>query len=147
MSNNTCKCCNENVLEVTSVSISGNSYFLIVDSDIIPKNGCKYVIVIPCRVLPPTTTLNQVFVAINFRNYPLTDRCIGNNVYNDQLRFVPTNCKGNKVLRVVFGNNTPHFKIISQDLPCSTYELSSSSNAVSTAKTSTAAKAATKATV
>lgn len=135
-----CRNCNENVLEVTSVSVAGGSYFLIVDSDIIPKNGCKYVIVIPCRVLPTTTTLNQVFVAINFRNYPLQDRCIGNNVYNDQLRFVPTNCRGNKVIRVVFGNNTPHFKVISQDLPCSSYQLTSSSLATASVKASATAK-------
>lgn len=116
--NNTCKICNENVLKITSVSETSDSYFLVADSTITPKNGCKYVVVIPCGVLPAFTTTKPVYVAINFRNYILTDRCLGNFVYSDQLRFINANsCTGTRVLRVVFGEDSPHFKIISQDLP------------------------------
>lgn len=112
-----CKPCNENVLLVKAVSQTDTDYFLVVEGTTTPKNGCKYIVVIPCNVLPASDTLLPVSLAINFRNYRLRDKCIGNDVYNDQLRFIPRNARGNQVIRVVFGSNPEHFKIISQDLP------------------------------
>lgn len=114
-----CVNCCPNVLKVTSISDSGGSYFLVVDptNTITPVNGCKYIVVVPCSLLPATTTIDQVYITINNINYPLTDRCVGNNVYSDQIRFIPVSKCGNKVFRVVYGSLQPHFKIISNILP------------------------------
>lgn len=112
-----CQNCCPNVLRITSISASGGSMFLIPEDAPTFKNGCKYIIVIPCNLIPSSTTVDQVYLAFNEVNYPLVDRCIGNNIYSDQLRFICTNECGNKVIRVVFGTTIPHFKIISQELP------------------------------
>ena len=116
---NSCVNCCPNVLKISSVTNTGGSYFLVVESSntTTPVNGCKYVVVVPCTLMPTTTTIDQVYITLNNVNYPLTERCFGNNVYSDQLRFIPTNNCGNKVFRVVFGSLQPHFKIISNKLP------------------------------
>ena len=121
-----CVNCCPNVLKVTSVSNTGGSYFLVVDptNTITPQNTCKYLVVVPCELLPVTSTIDQVYLTINKVNYPLIDRCIGNNVYSDQLRFIPTNNCGKKVFRVVYGSLLPHFKLISNILPQSNRSLS-----------------------
>lgn len=115
----TCKNCCPNVLKVTSVADSGGSFLLNVDktNTNTPINECKYMIVIPCSLIPAISTISQVFIVLNGVNYPLIDRCVGNNVYSDQLRFIPNNECGNKVLRLVYGSLQPHFKIISHYLP------------------------------
>lgn len=112
-----CIDCCSNVLKITSVSVSDGSMFLIPEDVPTFKNGCKYILVIPCNLIPASTTISQVYIAFNDVNYPIVDRCIGNNVYSDQLRFICTNNCGNKVLRLVYGTSVPHFKIISQALP------------------------------
>ena len=112
------KNCCENVLIIDKTIESGDQYLLTTTtSTVTPKNCCKYVIVIPCRLLSNITSMLAVNVDIDGELYPLRDFCCGNNVYTDQLRFIPTNCKDNKVIRVVFGDDEPHFKIISQKLP------------------------------
>lgn len=115
-----CKNCCENILRATSVSVSGGSFFFVTNSTITPKNGCKYLLKIPCAVLPTeaTTTISQVYVVVNGVNIPL--QCIlGNNVYSDQIRcFNVDNC-GNIVLRLVYGSTPAHFKILNQALCCS----------------------------
>lgn len=121
-----CVNCCPNVLKVTSISNTGGSYFLVVDptNTITPQNTCKYLVVVPCELLPVTSTIDQVYLTINKVNYPLIDRCVGNNVYSDQLRFIPTNNCGKKVFRVVYGSLLPHFKLISHILPQSNRSLS-----------------------
>lgn len=112
-----CRPCNPNILEVTSVSQDDSGVYLIPQSVPTFKNGCKYLLVIPCNLIPAFKSVLPVFVAFNNVNTPITDRCIGNNLMTDQLRFIPNSNCGNKVLRLVYGSNPTHFKIISQDLP------------------------------
>lgn len=121
-----CVNCCPNVLKVTSISNTGGSYFLVVDptNTITPQNTCKYIVVVPCELLPPTEGISQVYITVNNVNYPLIDRCVGNNVFSDQLRFLPTNNCGKKVFRVAFGSLQPHFKIISHQIPQSSRVLS-----------------------
>lgn len=118
----TCKCtpCCENVLRVTSISNTGGGFFFVTNSTITPKNGCKYILVVPCYLLPQTaiTSISQVYVTINGTNIPLQE-CIGNNVYTDQIRCFNVDKCGNIVLRLVYGSTPAHFKIVSQRLCCS----------------------------
>lgn len=121
MLNGKCKNCCPNILKVSSVVDSGGSFFFVSQSTITPVNGCKYLIVIPCAILPtaPITDVEQVYVVVNGVNIPL--QCIlGNDVFTDQINcFNVTKC-GNIVLRVVYGSTPAHFKIINQQLNPST---------------------------
>ena len=112
-----CLCNCQNVIRISSVSISEDGYFLVASNLPTLKNGGKYIVVIPNDVLESTTEIAQVFIAYDNTNYPLMDRCIGNNVYVDQVRFINQNNCCNKVMRVVYGTSPDHFKIISQMLP------------------------------
>jgi hypothetical protein len=107
----------ENVIKITSISNTGGSYFLVASS--LPRlvNGGTYILVLPSSLIAASSTINQVYIAYNNKNYPLIDKCIGNNVYSDQLRFIDTNTCGNKVLRMKYGTSPIHFKVISQCLP------------------------------
>lgn len=117
-----CKCtnCCENVLRATSVSNTGGSFFFVTNSTVTPKNGCRFLLVIPCSILPttPITTVDQVYVVVNGVNIPLQALC-GNNVYTDQIRCFKVNNCGNIILRLVYGSTPSHFKIVSQKLCCS----------------------------
>lgn len=117
--NTNCTNCCPNVLKVTSISNTGGSYFLVVDptNTINPENTCKYLVVVPCELLPTISTIDQVYLTINKVNYPLTDRVFGNNIFSDQIRFIPTQKNGKKIFRVVYGSQQPHFKIISHIIP------------------------------
>lgn len=110
-----CSQCCENVLRVTMVSTDGTTF--TTTSTITPKNGCKYIIKVPCSLIPTTasTTISQVVVVVNGTNIPLQE-CVGNNVYTDQIRYFNVDSCGNIVLRVVYGSSPAHFKIISQRL-------------------------------
>jgi hypothetical protein len=117
-----CKCqnCCENVLKVTSISNTGGSFFFVTNSTVTPKNGCRYVIICPCSLLPTNviTTVGQVYAVVNGKNIPL--QCVlGNNVYADQIKCFNVNNCGNIILRVVYGSTPTHFKIVSQKLCCS----------------------------
>lgn len=115
-----CTPCCENVLRVTSISATGGSFFFVTNSTVTPKNGCKYLLKVPCSLIPQTafTTISQVYVVVNGVNIPLQE-CIGNNVYTDQIRCMNKDNCGNIVLRLVYGSAPTHFKIISQKLCCS----------------------------
>lgn len=114
-----CNCC-ENVLRTTSVTTAGNIVF-VTSSTITPKNGCTYLLTVPCNVIPTIalTTVEQVFVQVNGINIPLQALC-GNNVYSDQVRCFNRDRCGNIVLRLVYGSTPTHFKIVCQRLPFST---------------------------
>lgn len=118
----TCKCnqCCENILRVTSISNTDGSFFFVTDSTITPKNGCKYILKVPCQLIPQTTstTIDQAYVVVNSVNIPLQE-CTGNNVYSDQIRCLNVDNCGNIVLRLIYGSTPSHFKIISQKLCCS----------------------------
>lgn len=115
-----CTPCCENVLRVTSISATGGSLFFVTNSTVTPKNGCKYLLKVPCSLIPQTafTTISQVYVVVNGGNIPLQE-CIGNNVYTDQIRCMNKDNCGNIILRMVYGSTPTHFKIISQKLCCS----------------------------
>lgn len=114
-----CNFC-ENVLRATSVTTAGNVVF-VTSSTITPKNGCKYILKVPCSLIPTIalTTVEQVFIQVNGVNIPLQCK-LGNNVYSDQVKcFNRDNCS-NIVLRLVYGSTPSHFKLVCQDLPFST---------------------------
>lgn len=115
-----CRNCCENVLRTTSVTTSGNVVF-VTSSTITPKNGCRYILKVPCSLVPTIalTTVEQVFVQVNGVNIPLQALC-GNNVYSDQVRCFNRDDCGNIVLRLVYGSTPSHFKIVCQRLPFST---------------------------
>lgn len=122
MLNCKCKSCNcGNVLRATSASVSGSNFIFTTDSTITPKNGSTYIFKCPVSILPDTalTSVNQVYVSVNNVNIPLQCK-IGNNVYTDQIRSFNVNECCNIVLRLVYGSTPAHFKIVSQDLCCST---------------------------
>lgn len=110
-----CPQCCENVLRVTMVSTDGTTF--TTNSTITPKNGCKYIIKVPCSLIPTasSTTISQVVVVVNGTKIPLQE-CVGNDVYTDQIRYFNVDSCGNIVLRVVYGSTPAHFKIISQRL-------------------------------
>lgn len=116
----TCNCC-PNVLKATSATISGGSLIFSTDSTITPVNGSTYIFKCPISVLPtaPVTTVDQVYVEVNSVNIPFQCK-LGNNVYSDQVRCFRTDSCCNIVLRLVYGSTPAHFKIVSQDLCCST---------------------------
>ena len=140
----TCKCtpCGENVLRVTSISNTGGAFFFVTNSTITPKNGCRYILVVPCHLLPLTaqTTIDQVYVVVNGVNIPLQE-CLGNNVYTDQIRCMNVDKCGNIVLRLVYGSTTAHFKIVSQKLCCSNAYGTSAITAIATASIANETKA------
>lgn len=140
----TCKCtqCNENILRVTSISNTGGSFFFVTNSTITPKNGCKYILKVPCYLLPQTaiTTINQVYVTVNKINIPLQE-CIGNNVFTDQIRYFNVDNCGNIILRLVYGSTPAHFKIVCQNLPCSNAYGTTTVAAASLTKVTTVKKA------
>lgn len=121
--NSSCKICDSNVIFADFVTVGGDNLYLGSSNTITPKNGCSYTVIVPCRSIPAAKTLQQVFVAMQGVNYPLTDFTLGNLVYNDQLRCMYKDRCGNYVFRVVYGSNQPHFKIISQRLPESLYSV------------------------
>lgn len=139
MFTNKCNQCCENVLRVTSVSTNGSTF--TTSSTITPKNGCKYIIKVPCYLISQvaSTTIAQVVVVVNGTNIPLQE-CIGNNVYTDQIRYFNVDNCGNIVLRVVYGSTPAHFKIINQQICASNAYGTTAATA-----TATVAKTATKA--
>lgn len=136
-----CTPCCENVLRVTSISNTGGSFFFVTNSTIAPKNGCNYILKVPCYLLPQTstTTINQVYVVVNRVNIPLQE-CIGNNVYTDQIRYFNVDSCGNVVLRLVYGSTPAHFKIVSQKL-CSSNAYGTSATATTLSATAKESKA------
>lgn len=116
---NTCNC--NNVLRVTSAAVIGNNFIFTTDSTITPRNGTTYILKCPVSLLPTAalTTVNQVYVSVNAVNIPLQCK-LGNNVYTDQIRCFNTDCCDNIVLRLIYGSTPAHFKIVNQDLCCST---------------------------
>ena len=142
----TCKCKNcgcSNVLRVTSAAVSGTNFIFTTDSTITPANGNTYILKCPVSILPSTalTTVNQLYVAVNSVNIPLQCK-MGNNVYTDQIRCFNTDSCCNIVLRLVYGSTPAHFKIVSQDLCCSTaYGTVAATASTSTRSTSASATA------
>lgn len=113
--NNGCRQCCENVLRAVSTSNTGGSFFFVTNSTITPKNGCRYILRIPCSILPTTalTTIDQVYVVVDGVNIPL--QCVlGNNIYTDQIRYFNVDKCGNIILRLAYGSTPAHFKVLNQ---------------------------------
>ena len=117
--NNGCTC--PNVLKISSTSASGGAFFFVTTNTITPVNNGRYVLKCPVSILPTDaiTTVDQVYVTLGTENIPLQCK-LGNYVFTDQIRSFNTDCCGNIVLRLAYGSTPAHFKIISQDLCCST---------------------------
>ena len=119
MSINNCNC--NRIIRATSYTI-GNSFnintnFSIRDLD----NGMRFLLVLPID-FPAMTTIVPVYVVINVNgvatNIPIQD-IIGNNLMSDQLRFLPQRrncCRCEKIVRIIYGSNPSHFKVL-QCLP------------------------------
>lgn len=106
--------CNKRVLRASSYQV-GNSFNIIVNNPNITDldNGCKFVLILPID-LPAMTTIVPVIIVLNGVNYPVQD-IIGNNLMSDQLRFFPQNrkcCNREGIVRIVFGSNPNHFKVL-----------------------------------
>lgn len=112
-----CLCNCQNVINISSSSATEDGYVLESGSTPTLVNGGKYIVVIPDNVLVSTTEITPVSISIDSVSYPLIDRCIGNDVYSDQIRFINQSNCCNKVMRVVYGTSPTHFKVISQILP------------------------------
>ena len=112
-----CSCNCQNVISISSSTATADGYVLESSNTPTLVNGGKYIVVIPDNVLVSTTEITPVSISINSVSYPLIDRCIGNDVYSDQIRFINQSNCCNKVMRVVFGTSPAHFKVISQVLP------------------------------
>lgn len=117
MSCNDCKC--NRVIRATSYTV-GNSFnintnFTISDLD----NGMRFILTLPVD-LPAMTTIVPVIVVISVNgvttNIPLQD-IIGNNLMSDQLRFLPRigdcSCNRKGIVRIIYGSNPSHFKVLS----------------------------------
>lgn len=105
-----------NVIRITSITQADGNYLLNTISDVPLRNGSKYVLIIPDSIMPAIATIGQVFLNINSNAYPLYERQIGNYVYSDQLDSIEINQCGNRVMRIVYGTNPVHFKVISHCL-------------------------------
>lgn len=139
-----CRQCCENILHVVSVTASGGNLLFTTNSTITPKNDCRYILKIPCTIIPqtPFNAVVPVFVVVNGVNIPLQE-CIGNNVYSDQVRCMNKDNCGNIVLRLVYGSTPTHFKIISQKLCCSTAYGTTATAAAATVAVSATASSST----
>jgi len=104
-------------ITISTISVASGIMTLTSTDTPTLTNGKKYLLVIPEKLIPSMTTIDNVQVGIGGTGYNLYERCIGNYTYSDQLRFIPASDKGNKVLRVVYGSAPTHFKIVSQCLP------------------------------
>lgn len=102
---------------ISSITVANDIMTLTSTDTPTLKNGRRYLLVIPEALIPTLETIDAIQVGIGGTGYYLQERCLGNYTYSDQLRFIPTSCKGNKVLRIVYGTAPAHFKIISQCLP------------------------------
>lgn len=110
-----CNC--NNLIKISSISNTGGSFFMISDELQNLANGKRFIVSLPTSIIPTLTTIDPTYIVIDGENIPLYDRTIGNFINSDQLRFICTNCCGNKIFRVVYGTNPVHFKLISQELP------------------------------
>ena len=111
-----CLCNCNNVIRISSITSTDTEYLLVAENFPTLVNGGRYVVVIPNDLIESTTEILPVVISFDSVNYQIMDRCIGNDVYSDQIRFINQNCC-NKVFRAVFGTSPDHFKIISQYLP------------------------------
>lgn len=115
--------CNCNKVIMATSYINGTTFNINTDFSINDiENGDRFILVLPID-LPAMTTLTQVYVVITINGVSTTvpvQDIIGNNLMSDQLRFFNRvgNCKCNRksVIRMVYGSNPSHFKVL-QCLP------------------------------
>lgn len=116
-----CNNCNRTI-RATSYAIGSNftinTDFSINDLD----NGMRFILTLPVD-LPAMVTILPVRISIKVNGVttliPVQD-IIGNNLMSDQLRFFPRirdcRCRNKGIVRIVFGSNPSHFKVL-QCLP------------------------------
>lgn len=122
MSCNNCKC--NRTIRATSYTV-GNSFNINTNFEISSlENGQRFILTLPID-LPAMTTIVPVILVIKVNgvttNIPMQD-IIGNNLMSDQLRFFNRqgncNCNRQGVVRIIWGSNPTHFKVL-QCLPAS----------------------------
>lgn len=116
MSCNNCKC--NNVIRANSYTV-GETFNINTTFDLdTTKNGKRYVLVLN-EDLPSMTTIVPVTIIVRVNGtdtaIPVQD-IIGNNLMSDQLRFIGDRKCCDRVIRIIFGNNPNHFKVL-QCLP------------------------------
>ena len=121
--NGKCNCGRTRCIPISTVEVVGDTLSFGTSEVFTPVNGDSYTVVVPCSLIPPMQALLQVVLLIDDVPYPVTDFTLGNWVYNDLIRCLNRDRCGNYVFRVVFGDNKPHFKIISQKLPRTLFEV------------------------
>lgn len=117
------------------------------DTDL--ENGKRYILVLN-QNLPAMSTVVPVYLQVNGTYYPMQD-ILGNSLMSDQLRFFPRNisscgCRTSGVVRIVFGSNVGHFKVL-VCLPASsaiiTEEVEDFTDVTTTARATTTVKSTT----
>lgn len=112
-----CNCNCNKVIKATSYTVGDN--FLINTSYSINsiENTNRFLLNLAID-LPSITTITPVYVAITIdgtsTNIPIQD-IVGNNLMCDQLRYIPGG-----IVRLIYGSNPVHFKVL-QVLPPSSY--------------------------
>lgn len=112
-----CKC--NNVITATSYNTSDTAFQINTNFSISEINNCqRFVLSLPID-LPAMTNTVPVYIVININGtsttIPIQD-ILGNNLMSDQIRFICKNSCGNRVVRIVYGSNPAHFKVL-QCLP------------------------------
>ena len=113
-----CKC--NNVITATSYTAGAELTINTSFNTTALSNGERFVLVLP-DTIPATTSITTVNITLNVNGtsttVPIQD-IIGNNLMSDQVRFICKNQCGNRVVRLVYGLNPAHFKVL-QCLPSS----------------------------
>lgn len=113
-----CKC--NNVINATSYT-AGAELTINTNFSVTSLSNCdRFVLVLPDSI-PATTSITTVNITITVNGtsttIPIQD-IVGNNLMSDQVRFICKNQCGNRVVRIIYGSNPAHFKVL-QCLPSS----------------------------
>jgi hypothetical protein len=129
-----CNC--DNIIRATDYDVSTTIFQINTSFSVSSISNCQRFILSLPIALPAITTNVPVSVVISINgtntSIPVQD-ILGNNLMADQLRFICKNQCGNRVVRIIYGSNPSHFKVL-QCLP--------ESSAVAPTSASTAATTA-----
>lgn len=121
-----CNC--NNIIRATSYT-AGAEFTINTNFSISALNNCqRFVLILPSNI-PATTSITTVNITMTVNGTSTTvplQNIVGNNLMSDQIRFICKNQCGNRVIRLVYGSNPTHFKVL-QCLPESS-AVSSASN-------------------
>lgn len=111
-----CKC--NNVIRATSYTAGAELTINTNFSTTALSNCDRFLLILPSDI-PATTSITTVNMTLTVNGssttVPLQD-IVGNNLMSDQVRFICKNQCGNRVVRIIYGSNPAHFKVL-QCLP------------------------------